>query len=42
MQLVVHGLNNHGCIVGTLYSLNSKRRYGVLLEPIPERWGGKN
>lgn len=31
-------LNNEGCIVGALQSEDG-RSWGVLLEPIPERWG---
>jgi probable HAF family extracellular repeat protein len=32
-------LNNHGCIVGAVQSTRKSSSVGVLLEPIPERWG---
>jgi probable HAF family extracellular repeat protein len=35
----VMDLNNQGCIVGTIQSRDNRRSTGVLLEPIPERWG---
>ena len=32
-------LNNKGCMVGAVQSRTHSRSRGVLLEPIPERWG---
>jgi len=32
-------LNNQGCIIGAVQSHDGQRCTGVLLEPIPERWG---
>ena len=32
-------LNNHGCLVGAVQSTRESISRGVLLEPIPERWG---
>jgi len=37
--LSVAGLNNNGCIVGTVNRESGSLRQAVLLEPIPERWG---
>lgn len=37
--LHVEDINNKGCIVGTVRSKDLKHQFGVLLEPIPERWG---
>ena len=37
--LSIADLNNHGCLVGAVESDNGSRTQGVLLEPIPERWG---
>jgi len=35
----VADINNQGCIVGMIRSKNSGKELGVLLEPIPVRWG---
>ncbi|MCP4589852.1 MAG: hypothetical protein GY842_03840 [bacterium] len=32
-------LNNHGCLVGAVQSTKESSSIGVLLEPIPDRWG---
>jgi hypothetical protein len=37
--LSIHGMNNHGCIIGDVTSKSGEVRRAVLLEPIPERWG---
>ncbi len=34
-------LNNRGCIIGTVNWRTGDTRRAVLLEPIPERWGGR-
>jgi probable HAF family extracellular repeat protein len=36
--LHVEDINNKGCIIGTVRSKDLKHQFGVLLEPIPERW----
>jgi probable HAF family extracellular repeat protein len=35
----VRDLNNQGCIIGWVTSRDGQRSTGVLLEPIPKRWG---
>jgi probable HAF family extracellular repeat protein len=38
-DLHIMDLSNHGCLVGAVPSDKASRIQGVLLEPIPERWG---
>ena len=38
-DFVIQDLNNKGCIVGYIRSRDGRRSRGVLLEPIPKRWG---
>ena len=37
--LTIAGLNNNGCVIGTVHRDTGSVFRAVLLEPIPERWG---